>query len=197
MLSKISKSHSARSRAWLAGLAILVGITTVYFDVAYVVTWPATHVSGGFDTRVIISDYFNGEVTTIQPVAWIVLGNVNRVTLEHLGTANATDLSFVFTDRDNQTLLSINHPQQVDLHNYSLTYSMSIWFGEHNVTLSIIRGTENTAFTLYILAEEVTPRPFVSYLYPLIPIAGGFILGFSLIGWGFYTLQYIAKTAWD
>jgi hypothetical protein len=111
VLSKTSRPSSVRSRAWLAGLAILVGITTVYADVAYVVTWPATHTGGGFDIRVISDDYFNGEVTTIQPVAWIVLGDVNRVTLEDLETGNVTDLSFVLTDRDNRTLLSVTHPQ--------------------------------------------------------------------------------------
>jgi len=175
----------------------LVGITAVYADVAYVVTWPQTHPSGGFDIRVIIDDYFNGEVTTIQPVAGIVLGDVNRVTLEDLEIANATDLSLVLTDRDNQTLLSITHPQQVDLQNHSLTCWTDVRFADDNVTLRIVRGAENTAFTLRIIAEKVTPRPLISYFYPLILIVGGFILGFSLIGWGFYTLQYIAKTAWD
>jgi hypothetical protein len=162
-----------------------------------VVTWPATHASSGFDIRVISDYHFNGEVTTIEPVAWVVLGDVNRVTLEDLETGNVTDVSFVLTDRDNQTLLSVTHPQQVDLQNHSLTWYTYIWFPGDNVTLRIVRGAENTAFTLRIVAEQVTLGPFVDYIYPLIPIVGGFILGFSLIGWGFYTLQYIAKTAWD
>jgi hypothetical protein len=163
-----------------------------------VVTWPQTHTGGGgFDTRVIIDDYFNGEVTTIQPVASIVLGDVNRVTLEDLETGNVTDVSFVLTDRDNQTLLSITHPQQVDLQNHSLTCWTDVRFSDDNVSLRIVRGAENTVFTLRIIAEKVTLRPIVDYIYPLIPVAGGFILGFSLIGWGFHTLSYIARTAWD
>jgi hypothetical protein len=188
---------AVRSRAWLAALAIVVGISIVYTDVLYVVMWPTTHPSGGFDIRVIMDDYFDGEVTTMQPVAEIVLGDVNRVTLEDLEIVNATDLSLVLTDRDNQTLLSVTHPQQVDLQNHSLTCWTDVRLGGDNVTLRIVRGPENTAFTLRIIAEKVTPRPLVLYFYPLILIMGGLFLGFGLVGWGCYIIQYIVKTAWD
>jgi hypothetical protein len=186
-----------RSRAWLAGLAILVGVAAAFADFAYVVTWPETHVSGGFEIQVVVNDYFNGEVTTVQPVAWIVLGDVNRVTLQNLGTGNVTDLSFVLTDRDNATLLSITHPSQADLQNGSLTCWSYSWLDTDNVTLRIVRGAENTSFTIRILGEKVIPRPLYTYVYPLIPIVGGFALSFCLIGWGFYTLLYVTKTAWD
>ena len=163
----------------------------------YVVTWPETHPSGGIITETHIDDEYSGSLNTITPYQVIILGRVNRITLQSLNT-NGTPLSLDLIDQRNRTLFGIVHPIPVDLANNTLTFTTYEGFPpiieyDTNLTLRLARISSNLTFTLHILAQEIELGPLVSYYYPFPAIIILFVYGLSLIIGGFVNLDRIIR----
>jgi hypothetical protein len=196
MVTKNYQILYPRLQALAAGLAIMIGVSFIYADYAYMVTWPATHPSGGIVTHTHIDGVFSGTLNTTTPYQSILLGRVNRITLQTLDTSGI-EVSLEIIDQLNHTILGIGHPLPVNLATNTLIFETYETFPtidyNTNLTLLIARVSTDLNYSLHIIAQELSPRPVMDYAYPLFEILVGYIIGLALIIIGFFYIDRIIR----
>jgi hypothetical protein len=194
MVTKKSQILYPRLQALAAGLAIMIGVSLIYADYAYMMTWPATHPSVEIVTHTYIDGVFSGTLNTTITYHRISLGRVNRITLQSLDTSDV-EVSLEIINQLNRTLLGIVHPIPVNLANTTLIFETYEDFPtieySTNLTLLVTRISADLNYSLHIIAQEREPGPVLYYPYPAFIILAGYIVGLALIISGFF---YIDRT---
>ncbi|MFX1564308.1 MAG: hypothetical protein ACFFDP_13475, partial [Promethearchaeota archaeon] len=181
---------SSRRKAWLAGIAILTGVLVICVGQAWTTIDVIVYSGCGLYEEIVLDQVFSGNLSSLNPVSKLVIGDVASITLMYLET-QGIPVSVMLANNGNEILLNITHPTQLDLSNSSISLTPANWFYfSENFTLTISRVTTDTLFSVEIVATSLFYHPCgirnPFYLFT-------WVIGLLLVGWGFKELNQLSK----
>ncbi len=185
MKNKLAKRNPS-SQATRSGILIAIGVTIIWLSVMFVVVEQSLFPCPGERRIPVTGDWIYGSVNESVPVYHVATGEANEVIISYLATSNQSIVFIRLSDSTNTTLLIIS-TTQVNLESNGFVFTTDY---PENVTLSIIRDTDDVVFTLGFAFYHVIPpvdclRIFLS---PFV-LVFGLVIGFILIWSGFKALQ--------
>ncbi len=167
-----------------------MGVAIICLGQLYTIIDSISYPCYGYSDEVVFDQLFSGNLSSVNPVDQLVIGDATGVTLENLETQGNPVLVSIINLED-ATLLNLTCSNHLDLSNYSISLATdySFYYG-NNLTLTLARVANDTLFSVHVFATfryYSTCGIRIPYYFP------AWIIGLILIGLGFKELDQLGK----